>query len=167
MKEGSISDRLARFFFSYRITPHSTTGASPAELMFGRNLHSRFDQVQPNVSMRVQTQQEQQKRVHNNNACIRTFEEGESVSVCNFWPGRPWIPGHVVRLSGPVSLVVKLTNGYVVKHHQDHIRKRSESTESSDHETLPEPVNDTAVPVPDVVGTEEDSVPCHLPRLKI
>ena len=32
----------------------------------------------------------------------------------------------------------------------------------SDHETLPEPVDDTAVPVPDVVGTEEDSVPAAL-----
>ena len=97
--------------------------------------------------------------MHDNNARRRTFEEGESVFVRNFRPGRPWIPGHVVRLSGPVSLVVKLTNGYVVKRHQDHVRKRSESMESSDHETLPEPVDDTAVPVPAVVGTEEDSVP--------
>ena len=31
----SIECRLARMFFQYRITPHSTTGVSPAELLFG------------------------------------------------------------------------------------------------------------------------------------
>ena len=32
MKEGSLNDRLARFLFDYRITPHSTTGVSLSEL---------------------------------------------------------------------------------------------------------------------------------------
>ena len=40
MKEGTISDKIARFLFSYRNLPHSTTGVSPAELMFGRQLRS-------------------------------------------------------------------------------------------------------------------------------
>ena len=32
---GAIDTKLAQFLFSYRITPHSTTGQSPADLMFG------------------------------------------------------------------------------------------------------------------------------------
>ena len=52
----------------YRITLHSTTGSSPAELMFGRNLRSRLDQVQPNVSERVEVHQENQKSAHDNRA---------------------------------------------------------------------------------------------------
>ena len=51
--EGSLETRLSRFLFTYRLTPHSTTGISPAELMMGKRLHSQFDLLQPNVSMRV------------------------------------------------------------------------------------------------------------------
>ena len=39
MKDGTIQTKLSRFLFKYRITPHSTTGISPSELMFGRCLH--------------------------------------------------------------------------------------------------------------------------------
>ena len=92
MKEGTISDRLTRFLFSYRITPHSTTGSSPAELMFGWNLHSRLDEVQPNVSERVEAHQENQKSAHDNHAHNRPLEVGKPVFVRNFWPGQPWIP---------------------------------------------------------------------------
>ena len=34
---------LARFLFQYRITPHSTTGISPAELLMGRRPRSHLD----------------------------------------------------------------------------------------------------------------------------
>ena len=40
---GTPSDRIARFLFQYRITPHTTTGLSPAEMLLGRNLRSRLD----------------------------------------------------------------------------------------------------------------------------
>lgn len=39
--------KLDRFLFQYRVTPHSTTGISPAELMFGRKLRTVFDLVHP------------------------------------------------------------------------------------------------------------------------
>ena len=32
---GSIESQMARMLFHYRITPHSTTGVAPAELLFG------------------------------------------------------------------------------------------------------------------------------------
>ena len=83
-KEGTISDCLTRFLLSYRITPHSTTGSSPAELMFGRNLHSRLDQVQPNVSERVEAHQENQKSAHDNHAHNWPLEVGKPVFVRNF-----------------------------------------------------------------------------------
>ncbi|XP_061131311.1 uncharacterized protein K02A2.6-like, partial [Syngnathus typhle] len=47
MKEGTIQTRLSRFLFSYRITPHATTGLSPAELMMSRRLRSALDLVVP------------------------------------------------------------------------------------------------------------------------
>ena len=46
-KEGSLDTKLSRFLFSYRVTPHSSTGVSPAELMFGRRLRSPLDNLRP------------------------------------------------------------------------------------------------------------------------
>ena len=40
MPEGSIEERLSRFLFWYRLTPHSMTGVSPAELLLGRRPQS-------------------------------------------------------------------------------------------------------------------------------
>ena len=36
-EKGNLDDWLARLLFSYRTTPHSTTGVTPAELVLGRN----------------------------------------------------------------------------------------------------------------------------------
>lgn len=44
----SIQDRLSKYLFKYRITPHSTTGVPPAELLMGRKLQSRLDLLYPN-----------------------------------------------------------------------------------------------------------------------
>ena len=41
--QGDIQTRLARFLFQYRITPHTTTGIAPAELMLGRRPRSHLD----------------------------------------------------------------------------------------------------------------------------
>ena len=34
LKEGSYETKVAHFLFTYRITPQSSTGVSPSELMF-------------------------------------------------------------------------------------------------------------------------------------
>ena len=39
-KEGTMEERLAKVLFAYRITPHSTTGVPPAELLLGQKLRS-------------------------------------------------------------------------------------------------------------------------------
>ena len=35
---GSIQGKLSKLLFKYRITPHSTTGVAPSELLMGRRL---------------------------------------------------------------------------------------------------------------------------------
>ena len=42
-KVGSIETKLSCFLFKYRLTPHSTTGTSPAELLLGRHPRSRLE----------------------------------------------------------------------------------------------------------------------------
>ena len=39
----SVREKLAKFLFKYQITPHSSTGVAPAELLMGRWLQSRLD----------------------------------------------------------------------------------------------------------------------------
>ena len=38
MSEGTVQEKLPRFLFSYHITPQTTTGMSPAELLMGRTI---------------------------------------------------------------------------------------------------------------------------------
>ena len=40
---GDLDTRLARFLFQYRLTPHTTTGLSPAEMLLGRRPRSHLD----------------------------------------------------------------------------------------------------------------------------
>ena len=123
-REGIITDRLARVLFSYRTTAQSTTGRTPAELLFGRNLRTRFDLLKPDVTVRVENQQMKQKARHDERAEERCFQAGEHVFVKNFRPGDPWLRGQVVSCVGPVSFRVKLNSGAVLRRHQDHVRKR-------------------------------------------
>ena len=58
---GSMNTRLAKVLFTYRITPHSTTGTSPAELLLGRRPQTRLDLLKPNRAERVEKKQEDQK----------------------------------------------------------------------------------------------------------
>ena len=53
MVDGSLGTQLSSILFHYRISPHSTTGVSPAELMVGKRLRSHLDLLQPQVGMRV------------------------------------------------------------------------------------------------------------------
>ena len=46
----NLETQISRFLFQYRLTPHSTTGATPAELLMGRQPHSRLDLLHPDVS---------------------------------------------------------------------------------------------------------------------
>ena len=43
--DGTLSECLAEWLFSYRITPQTTTGKAPVELLFGRQLRSWLDHI--------------------------------------------------------------------------------------------------------------------------
>ena len=54
LKKGTMQTKINRVLFRYRITPHSTTGASPAEMLMGRKLISALDLLKPDVHLRVE-----------------------------------------------------------------------------------------------------------------
>jgi len=53
IKDGTLTDKIARFLFSYRTTPQSTTGVTPAELLMNQKLQSRLDLLKPDLAQRV------------------------------------------------------------------------------------------------------------------
>ena len=55
MQEGTIPEKLARMLFQYRITPQTTTGMSPAELLMGRRLRLVSETVERIVGLGTET----------------------------------------------------------------------------------------------------------------
>ena len=124
MSEGSLETRLSRVLFQYRITPHSTTGQSPAEMLMGRRLHSHLDHLHPDVAKQVRRSQERQKTAHDKAAKSRTFATGDAVWARNYGQGTKWLSGSIVRLFGSHSLVIRLEDGQEVRKHVDQVRQR-------------------------------------------
>ena len=126
--KSAIQDTLDRFLFNYRLTPHSTTGVSPAELMFGRRLRSRLDLLWPadGVSSRVAKRQQGQKKEHAYAPHTLDLPPESPVMIRNYTPGgSKWIPATVVKQTGPLSYRCTGPSGKEVKRHQDQIISRT------------------------------------------
>ena len=83
LRIGSIEMKLSHFLFAYSVTPHSSTGTSPVELMNHR-LHSPMGNLRPNLDKRMQHGQEQQKRMYDTRARV------SEVYARNYGPGAKW-----------------------------------------------------------------------------
>ena len=122
--DGTVETKLARFLLSYRITPQSTTGESPAQLRWGRSLRSHLDLLRPDVAAKVHAAQSRQKIQHDQHSRMRQVEVGDSVSVQNYSRGPMWIPGTIIQETGPVSARIELEDGTVVRRHHDQLVAR-------------------------------------------
>ena len=67
----------------YRSTPHSVTGRTPVELMFGRPICTKFSMVRPSLR-KTGGEAELQRRGHDSQRMKeRSFEQGEKVAIWN------------------------------------------------------------------------------------
>ena len=115
----SVQEKLSRFLFGYRITPHTTTGVPPCEMLMNRRLRSRLDLFHPEMSGKVESRQAKQKELHDQRS-LRQFTENDKVYVQDFTTRKPkWIPGTVVQVTGPLSYMIKLQDGATVRRHVD------------------------------------------------
>ena len=121
---GTIRDRIAYFLFQYHITPHTTTGVLPAELLIGCRLRTRLDLLKPDLQQKVHDKQLKQKQSRDKHCRAQNFFEGRKVFVKNHGKGNKWLPGQICQQTGPVSFKVQLRNGKRIRCHQDHIRSR-------------------------------------------
>lgn len=149
VSKDSIQTLISRFLFSYRITPHSITGISPAEALMKRKLNNVFSMLQPSQDRKARMM------VTKNRQCdkkTRSFEVGEVVWVRNYANGPKWIKGVVEKLNGPASYEV-LVNGNMVHRHVDQVRR---SVENTDVQTI---IKKDAVEVKiPCVGSEETKI---------
>ncbi|XP_036347496.1 uncharacterized protein K02A2.6-like [Rhagoletis pomonella] len=106
---------LVRFVFNQHITPHATTGRSPAELFFNRQLKTYFDKVHPH----------ELSNVKDNPVVKQTFCDADLVWIRNYSTGPKWLKGRIYSRTGPVSYKVRLEDGRVIKRHLDQIRSRA------------------------------------------
>eukprot|EP00731_Ephydatia_muelleri_P035600 Em0140g3a len=124
--------RLQQFLFSYRNTPHSTTGVSPAELLVGRQLRGRLDLLRqqtcitntshcPNPEVKVQACQRRQKIAYDKHAKQREFTVGQAVWVKGQNHQQNWLPGVIVKQRNSVSYTVNVS-GQLWHRHVDHLR---------------------------------------------
>ncbi|XP_043229845.1 uncharacterized protein K02A2.6-like isoform X2 [Amphibalanus amphitrite] len=123
-RTGSLQTRLHRFLLSYRTSPHSSTGRSPAELLFGRPLRTRLDVCKPSLRETVELKQHAWKNARDSHCTDRQFMVGDPVYVCLIpGPGAPWVPGVVTAAGGQIC-TVQLADGRIFTRHRDHVRPR-------------------------------------------
>ena len=143
--EGTLQETIDKFLFRYRVTPHTTTGVSPAKLMFGRELRTIFDLLKPSeIKDRVKAKQRKQK-FYRDPKVPRTIDVSphDSVYVRNYNSNSKWKSGKVIKQTGPLSHKCEVDNK-IVKRHQDQLITVTElnNAESVD---VPSDVPDTSV----------------------
>ena len=72
-----------------RNSPHSTTGETPASLMFGRKLRTKIDQALPDIKTKVSSNQSDQVKSHSQ-AALRLFNIGDKVLVRDYRQHQRW-----------------------------------------------------------------------------
>ena len=137
----SLQIKLSRFLLQYQITPHSTTGTTPAELLLGRRPRTQLDLALPDISTKVHKRQQVQKENHDRRSKNRQFTIDDLVYVRKFPSNDDWISGNILKANGPLSFMVELESGQTVSRHIDHIRHRiaiSRPEKISDWTDLPD-----------------------------
>ena len=103
----------------------------------GRCPRSKLDLLYPTVPSKVERQQERQKSCHDRSPVLRAFSVTDTVFVKNFSSVPPrWLPGKVLRVTGPLSYEVELLDGRIVRRHVDAVKSRTMeeiSPDASEH----------------------------------
>uniref|UniRef100_A0A5S6QM96 RNA-directed DNA polymerase n=1 Tax=Trichuris muris TaxID=70415 RepID=A0A5S6QM96_TRIMR len=126
MSKSTSSDNvevaLQRFLFSYRNTPHSTTGRCPAELLIGHRLRTKLDMLKPSMQSVADMRTFKYATYHDRKTKPRLFEPGDKV-----WVSRAGDPsqrqGVVVERTAQNSYRVDC-EGTLLRKHADQIRQR-------------------------------------------
>ncbi|XP_065211045.1 uncharacterized protein K02A2.6-like [Planococcus citri] len=95
---------VARFLLSYRRTPHTTTGVSPAQLLLKRSIHSRINLVKVSIHNDVQDKQHNNLKIDRDYR-LSSLQPGDNVLLRMYNPDR-WEPGFVIKREGPLRFLL-------------------------------------------------------------
>jgi hypothetical protein len=131
IKESSgntIQSAINLFLFDYRVMPHSTTGVTPAMLMYNRELRSRFALLRPPpVIERTQQMLDKQRELASGSRKIN-FMVGAKVMARDYRKNRrPWIQGVIVEESIPDTTYIIDVEGCKWKRHVNQLLNCSDS----------------------------------------
>lgn len=155
---------LSRFLFMYRNTEHSTTKKEPAVALLGRRLRGRLDLLRPDTADVVRTAQRASERRSKRHA-PRQAEQGTEVLVRDYARGaHKWAEGLVLAREGPVSYVVRTSDGRTHKRHVDQLHFRKSRFTLSDIDAKApnispvsdQPADKVQVDIPDATGLPAD-----------
>ncbi|XP_018397708.1 PREDICTED: uncharacterized protein K02A2.6-like [Cyphomyrmex costatus] len=112
------------FLFDYRNMEHCTTGKSPSQLMYKRDVRTRFDLLRTSVTARIERKQRAQI-VARAGKRKNDVEVGDVILYDNHAVGGEKRKlGEVVKKVSPSTYVVRDCNGSFQKRHIDQIVKR-------------------------------------------
>ena len=136
------------------ISPQTTTGYSPSELLFSRRLRSALTLLRPDQNSKIRMGQMQEPKA------TRELKVGDPVLALNFGQGDKWLTGQVHRVLGATNYAIRLQNGQELHRHIDQLWKtvpsmelevqQNEPPSSPQPVALPGPSNGDCSPVPDV-----------------
>lgn len=66
-------------------------------------------------------------------ADIKSYKVGDLVNIKNFSVGSKWLPGIIMQITGPLSYMIKLTDGRTLKRHVDHVLPRASDQEGPEN----------------------------------
>ncbi|KAI5729011.1 hypothetical protein M8J77_024174 [Diaphorina citri] len=109
---GTLESKIQNFLIQYRRSPHSSTGVSPFEAMFGRPMRNTLTLMK-----------KVPKNTSRNTRCVkRSFPIGTMVQYRNYQPGPKWFVGKVVKKIGQFNYLIKLRDGSTCKRHVDQMK---------------------------------------------
>ena len=101
-----METKLARFVFNRRVTPQSTTGIAPSELLMHRHLKTRLQFIKPDMCGKVAAQQTRQKGMHDRHTRARLFALGDAAYALPYHGNKEnCVHGSIVEQTGPLSIL--------------------------------------------------------------
>lgn len=128
------NEELCKLLLQYCKIPHSSTGFSPAKLMFGREIRSRLDLIKP---------EKEKGSIRKSKYDIRELQIGIRVAARDYFYEK-WKFGTVIKRIGLLHYMIELDDGRHWKRHIDQLREIGIDTPKERY--LPELPN---LPVPE------------------
>jgi transposase InsO family protein len=132
---------------AYRMSPHESTGVSPAQLLMGRKIRTRLpvlpSKLVPEVMSPGEIARKDQVSRHNQASyynrrngvrSLETLQAGDNVAIWDI-ESRTWsIPGKLVRQLGARSYLVQLASGRKLRRNRLQIQRRPEGITAREQE---------------------------------